>query len=124
MNRKLDIVVFEEIVELGLLMDLRHICALLFTQSASRFDRGVALVDLQDLLLENQDFFEGLVRCYRLDQKKAAAGPHAQILHCRVLLLANCVYVHQGDLIIDHALFAVGVYKEREVSDERYVSGL
>ena len=83
---------------------------------ANENDREVVLVvGLLDLLLENQDFFEGLARCYRVDQKKPVAVPHAQFPHCRVLLLTNFVYVQQDDLVVDLALFAVGVYRGKSL---------
>lgn len=70
----------------------------------------VLVLDAQDLLLEGHDFFEGLARRYGVDEQEALAGAHVLFPHCRVFLLARRVEdVQQSDLIVDHALLAVGV---------------
>lgn len=70
----------------------------------------VLVLDAEDLLLEGHDLFEGLTRCYRVDEQEALAGAHVLFPHCRVLLLTCCVQdIQQSDLIVDHTLLAVGI---------------
>lgn len=51
----------------------------------------VLVLDAQNLLLECDDLFEALARCYAVNEKEALACPHVLLAHGRVLLLAGRV---------------------------------
>lgn len=74
--------------------------------------REVVLVfHSQDLLLECSDFLEALSRRDGVDQQETLSRSHVLLSHGGVLLLTGGIEnVEQGDLLVDNALLAVGIW--------------
>ena len=71
----------------------------------------IAILDAQDLLLEHLDLLERLPRRDAVHEQEALARAHVLFPHRAVLFLPGGVeHVEQGDLFVDDALFAVGIW--------------
>lgn len=77
----------------------------------------VLVLDSQDLLLEGHDLLERLSAGDAVDQKETLAGAHVLLAHSRVLLLSGGIKdIEKGDLLVNDALLAVGIWEGRKLA--------
>lgn len=76
----------------------------------------VLVLDPEDLLVEDADFFEGVSGRDGVDQKEALASSHVLLPHGAIFLLASRVEdVEEGNLVVNDALLPVRILDGRVV---------